>query len=339
MRGDQLSRQWRLLLYLSNSAQGKRLKQIAEEVECSERNARRDIVALQAAGFAIYSEKVGQSTVWKMSDAFRQNPPIPLSTVEIIALLLAESELRGASDFISEAFSTVTDKILKSRPPDFRQQMELLQERFYGGAVTSSKPATSTPQAIYESIAGAIASNQVIAVTYRNASGDHSSGRRLAPLHIWVINGSRYLVAHCYEKEQVRTFNIKRFLKVDVETQTFENKWAFDMEKHAAETFGVYHTKPERIDLWLDPVLRNYIEDHPLHPTQVIKAQENGVTVRFHVGINESLVSRIMGFGSLARVMAPDRLAILVMEKHRSAFDSYANPVPGHSSSLPLVFE
>lgn len=337
MRGDQLSRQWRILLYLSNSTTGRRLKQIAEEAECSERNVRRDILALQNAGFAIYQDKIGQSTVWKMSDAFRQNPPLPLTTVEIIALLLAETELRGSSDLISQVFSTVTEKILQSRPPAFREQMELLQERFYGGVI--QPVASKNPEAIYEQVVNAISGNQKISVTYRNASGKRSSGRKLAPLHIWVVNGSRYLVAFCYKREDVRTFNLKRFLKVEILPERFVNEWAFDMQKHAMETFGVFHARPERIDIWFDPILKSYIQDHPLHPTQTFKDQENGLVVRIKVGINESLVSRIMGFGSLARVLAPDRLAIIIMEKHRSAYEAYSAPMPGQAPALPLEFE
>lgn len=96
MRGEQLARQWHILIFLSTSTQGKRLGQIAEEVECGERNVRRDLEALANAGFAIYAEKLGQTTVWKMSDIMRATPPIPLTTAEIIAMLLAESEQVGS---------------------------------------------------------------------------------------------------------------------------------------------------------------------------------------------------------------------------------------------------
>lgn len=336
MRGDQLTRQWRLLMYLSNSVQGRRLKQIAEEIECSERNVRRDIVALQAAGFAIYSEKLGQTTVWKMPEALQRNSPLPLTTMEIFALLMAETELSGSSDFISQSFSQVTEKILKSRPPAFREQMELLKERFYTGA--GPVKSASKPSIVSEHIVEAISSNQKLSVKYRNASGAKSN-RILAPLHIWLANGSRYLVAYCYEKEEVRTFNLKRFLKVEVQQERFKNRWQFDMQKHAQETFGVFHARPERIEIWLDPILRNYIDDHPLHSSQTVETLDHdGLIVRIRVGINESLVSRIMGFGSLARVLSPDKLAIVVMEKHRSAAELYAQPLPGKSASLPLEF-
>lgn len=338
MRGDQLARQWRILMYLSNSMMGRRLNQIAEEAECSERNVRRDIEALQAAGFAIYSEKLGQSTVWKMPEAFRQNPPLPLTLMEIFALLLAETELRGSSDFISESFSTVTEKILQSRPPQFREQMELLKERFYAGStakVNTVKKAGPNTQPIVD----AITKNHKLSVTYRNATGKHSSDRVLAPLHIWSANGSRYLVAYCYANEELRTFNLKRFMTLQVLPERFKNRWQFDMQKHAEETFGVFHTRPERIDIWLDPVLASYIEDHPLHQSQQVRSQDTGIVVRLRVGINESLISRILGFGSLARVLSPDKLAILVMEKHRAAAEVYATPMPAQAPSLPLQFE
>jgi len=156
MRGDQLARQWHILQFLSNSSQGRHLNKIADEVGCSPRNVRRDLLALQEAGFSIYQEKQGQTTLWKMSDSFNSNPPIPLTLMEIVALLLVETELRSApDDFISQAFSQVTEKIMKSRPPAFRDQMELLQEKFYSGA--DGPPKTpKTASDLYEVVSNAI---------------------------------------------------------------------------------------------------------------------------------------------------------------------------------------
>lgn len=338
MRGDQLARQWRILMYLANSMMGRRLSQIAEEAECSERNVRRDLAALQAAGFAIYSEKVGQSTVWKVAESVRQHAPLPLTPTELFAIMLAETELRGSSDFISESFSAVTEKILKSRPPQFREQMELLKERFYAAPTAPGESKTKgTAHAQY--FMDAISNNRKVSVSYRNASGTSTKGRVLAPLHIWTVNGTRYLVAYCYKRKSMRTFNLKRFQNVAILNERFQNDWEFDMQKHAEETFGVFHARPERIVLWLDPVLQSYISDHPLHSSQRVDKQEGGILVRLRVGINESLISRILGFGSLARVLAPDQLAIVVMEKHRAAYESYSTPVPTSAPSLPLVFD
>jgi predicted DNA-binding transcriptional regulator YafY len=339
VRGEQLARQWRILQYLSNNSRGRHIDQIANEVGCSPRNVRRDLLALQEAGFGLYTEKHGQTTLWKTSDAFSNNPPIPLTLMEIVALLLAETELRcGPDDFISQSFSNVTEKILKSRPPAFREQMELLQEKFYGASAGPEK-SSRTAKDVYEVVSNAISSNWKISATYRNASGKRTVGRKLAPLHIWVANNSRYLVAFCYEKEQVRTFHLKRFLKVEVLPEKFENQWTFNMQQHAEETFGVFHAKPERITVWFDPMLRTYIEDHPLHQSQAIEAHESGLVVKLKVGINESLVSKLMSFGSLARVLSPDRLAIIIMERHRSAHEHYKAPMPATGSGLPLIFE
>ncbi len=338
MRGEQLARQWRILMYLENSMYGRRLNQIAEEAECSERNVRRDLAALQAAGFAIYSEKVGQSTVWKVAESVRQHTPLPLTPTELFAIMLAETEFRGSSDFISESFSAVTEKILQSRPPQFREQMELLKERFYA----APRPAGDTRNkgaGHAQHIMDAISNNRKISVSYKNAAGKSTKGRILAPLHIWTVNGTRYLVAFCFKRKGMRTFNLKRFQNVDVLNERFKNEWEFDMQKHAEETFGVFHARPERIILWLDPVLQSYIEDHPLHSSQRVEKQEAGIVVRLRVGVNESLISRILGFGSMARVLAPDQLAIIVMERHRVAFESYSTPVPTSAPSLPLIFD
>jgi predicted DNA-binding transcriptional regulator YafY len=57
-RGDQLARQWKIIQMLITSRQGKSAADLAVEIECHPRTLYRDLEALQAAGFPIYTEKV-----------------------------------------------------------------------------------------------------------------------------------------------------------------------------------------------------------------------------------------------------------------------------------------
>ncbi|WP_419656527.1 hypothetical protein Dvar_56190 [Desulfosarcina variabilis str. Montpellier] len=65
MRGDQLSRQWRVLRRLEVSRHGLTAAEVAEEGNVSLRTAYRDMDDLQLAGFPIYTEKEGKTTRWR----------------------------------------------------------------------------------------------------------------------------------------------------------------------------------------------------------------------------------------------------------------------------------
>ena len=57
-RGDQLARQWKIIQMLVTSRQGKSAVDLASEIECHPRTLYRDLEALQAAGFPIYTARV-----------------------------------------------------------------------------------------------------------------------------------------------------------------------------------------------------------------------------------------------------------------------------------------
>ena len=338
MRGDQLTRQWVILMHLSNSTNGKLIEQIAREAGCGTRTARRDILALQRAGFAIYTEKQGQSTLWKTSDEFRKVPPIPITLPETVALLLIHAQLKSNSgDFASQSFASLTEKIMKSRPKEFRQQMELLQEKFY--SQPTQLPSRAAQTGIVERLTEAITTSHKIATTYQNAAGKSTTNRQLAPLHIWLVNNSKYLIAYCYKRKQVRSFHLNRFKSVEMLDDKYKVEWDFNMEKYAEEAFGAFHSKPEEITLLFDSLLKNYIQENPVHRSQKVTINTSGITVKIKAGINESLVSRVLSYGSLVRVLSPDRLAILVMERHRIAYEQYQTVLPANLPSLPLNFE
>ena len=85
MRGDQLSRQWRILRQLETSRYGLTAAEIAEIGGISLRTAYRDLDDLQLAGFLLYPEKKEGCQYWKFVDTYKSNLPFPFTYVgEII---------------------------------------------------------------------------------------------------------------------------------------------------------------------------------------------------------------------------------------------------------------
>lgn len=60
-RGDHLARQWRIIQTLVSSKHGKTVAELVKEENCHPRTIYRDLEALQAAGFPIYSDASPES--------------------------------------------------------------------------------------------------------------------------------------------------------------------------------------------------------------------------------------------------------------------------------------
>src|SRR5260370_33939555 len=93
-RGDQLSRQWRLLQMIDRP-QGVTVDDAARDLEFSIRTIRRDLGVLQAAGFPIYAERAadGNRGVWLVTEEFKRALPLKLTLGELVALLMSRDLL------------------------------------------------------------------------------------------------------------------------------------------------------------------------------------------------------------------------------------------------------
>ena len=71
MRGDQLSRQWKLIQLLARAHYGVGLAALAGELACTRRTVYRDLDALMFAGFPITSEKRDGRVFYRVIEGFR----------------------------------------------------------------------------------------------------------------------------------------------------------------------------------------------------------------------------------------------------------------------------
>ena len=71
MRGDQLSRQWRIIRQIEASKNGLAATQIADLGGVSLRTAYRDLDDLQYAGFPIYTDKGEHGQRWKFIESYK----------------------------------------------------------------------------------------------------------------------------------------------------------------------------------------------------------------------------------------------------------------------------
>lgn len=327
MREETYTRHWRILCFILNSSHGKLLSEIVRDLhdhgfDVVERTVRRDLLALQHAGFPVASEKVSRGTVWTLSKNYQNLPPPPFGLHEAFAMLVARSVLvaRGHVQ-LAQQISGILDKLTHKAAPEFHQVMDRLEGSVY------CKPLTRAPSGAIpghcDRITQAIQEQKKLRVTYRNAAGHVSKGRLLAPIRLWIDNQQTYLIAYCYQRHDMRMFLLSRFEEMVVTDERFEVTWKFDAEKYATESFGVFRTTPEEIELEFDDLLKSYFEAHPLHPTQRLSRRRGRGCLRLRVGVNESLIHRLLGFGHWVRVVKPRALADLLIERHRQAIAAY----------------
>jgi predicted DNA-binding transcriptional regulator YafY len=86
----------------------------------------------------------------------------------------------------------------------------------------------------------------------------------------------------------------------------------------------VSHTRPQRIQFWVDKKNAPYVITKPFHKSQrVIKHTEDGVIFNILVQINYELERKILGFGDSIEVQKPEKLRNRILGKLHRATANY----------------
>ena len=334
MREEKYSRHWKILTFILDHRTGKRIDEIAQEIECCERTVRRDLLMLQDAGFPICSERTARGTVWTMLESFRNIPPVPFTSLDALAMVVARSALAARGNGFYRQIDGILDRLKANRGEDFRRHLDRLEGSVYykpgrrpGGAADRG----DVMPGIYDEITKAVMNHRVLVVTYRNAKGITTAGRRLAPHHLRVDSDIVYLRAYCLQSSAMRTFALTRFLQVTCTDETFRQTWTDD-EESASEAIGVFLADAEDIVLDFDPILEQYFELHPLHASQQATHRDGHLRMTLRVGINESLIHHLTGFGRRVTVVSPPHLAALVAQRHAESIGLDAAPPAGQAN-------
>jgi len=127
MRGDQLSRKWRILRQLEVSKNGLTAAEIAEMGGISLRTAYRDLDDLQLAGFPLYPEKREGCQCWKFVDTYKSNLPFPFTCTELMSLHMSRDLFKI---FKGTVFFDSLESFLTRCLPIFPLKPSLILERY-----------------------------------------------------------------------------------------------------------------------------------------------------------------------------------------------------------------
>ena len=94
MQGDQLSRQWRTIRAIEASPIGLTVTEIAQREETGFRTIYRDLGALQAAGFPLYTEKIDWTNRWAFIGPFKFRILPPFALIGLNSLYFCRDPAR-----------------------------------------------------------------------------------------------------------------------------------------------------------------------------------------------------------------------------------------------------
>jgi predicted DNA-binding transcriptional regulator YafY len=287
------------LLLLLQRRQRITAAEAAEELEVSERTARRDLEALSVAGIPVYSER-GRGGGWQLIGGARTDLS-GLTSAETRALFL----VTGPSAAVTPQLKSALRKLVRALP-------ETLQDRAEASAASvvidpggwGQTRRLSVPPNL-EAIQEAVVDSKQVRLGYMNRAGRRTM-RLVHPLGTVQKGTVWYLVAST--DEGLRTFRVNRVESVEPTGEPATRPEGFDL----ADT---WKQVVDRVD-----ELRSPIEVTALVEPQLVDVLRWIFERRIEVGPEhidgrvlvvvrgqhlDALVSQLAGFGERAEITAP----------------------------------
>jgi predicted DNA-binding transcriptional regulator YafY len=308
-RGNQLTRQWRLLQLLDRPA-GVTVDDAAADLACTVRTIWRDLHVLEDAGFPIYDDPGadGRRSVWRVRDDFKKRLPLKLTLAELAALVMSRELLApvGASA-LGPAVTAAYDKIIGVLSKDALSLLEEMRQTIgvrLLGAKLQAPAADLVPR-----LQQALVERRAVRIRYHSFHRDEESSRTVEPYHLTYFNGGLYVVAYCHLRKAVRIFAVERVRTLEILKIRFTPPADFDVSGYLDNALGILRGNLVTVRVAFVPAIARYIRERLWHSSQQVRDLPDGrLEVVLKVADTLEVRRWILGYGVQAEVLEPASL-------------------------------
>lgn len=314
-RNAEVIRQWTILREIERArAVGVTIDELASRCDVTTRTIRRDLQALEQAGFPLYDTKEHDDgrTRWTINGQAFKGLSAGLTLSELCALYFSRTLLQSLSgtpfrDDVESAF----EKLSSALTPHMRRFLDQLPRVIASKRDAIRRPdgsdAERQPQIVARALDATLHQRQAT-MTYHSASSGRTKPYLVHPYRLAYAQGGLYLLAYVPEYGEVRTFAIERIRDISLLEERFTPIEALPDEAFP-HSLGVHSGPPEPVEIQFQSAVADYVRGRTWHPSQQLRETAGGgVTMTLDVCVDRALESFILSFGPFARVTAPKRL-------------------------------
>jgi predicted DNA-binding transcriptional regulator YafY len=311
MRADRL-----ISLLMLLQARGRMTaRELAEELEVSERTIYRDIDALSAAGVPVYGEP-GREGGYALLDPFRTSLT-GLTAGEVRALFMLSIPEALADLGVSQELKQALLKLSAALPAGRRADEERVRQRFYLDTTWQDQAGGSVPhlQTLYQ----AVWQDRRICLTYRPLPPVEIE-QCVNPYGLVAKAGAWHLVSA--RKGRLRVHRVSDLIKVNLLDETFERPEGFGLEAFW-KTWCAEREQSQRVYPVSVRVAADMVPFLPMYFGGGIKAkifqagppdEDEWITLELSFESLEAARDRLLAFGRGVEVLSPRALRESILD-------------------------
>ncbi|WP_282171561.1 helix-turn-helix transcriptional regulator [Cytobacillus firmus] len=317
MRADRLIA---IVLLLQNNER-MTSRELAKELEVTERTIHRDMEALSSAGIPVLAER-GKFGGWKLLENYRTNLT-GLKAAEIKTLLLSPSFEHLADLGISNDWKEARQKLLAAIPAPLKESVKDISNRIH--IDTSTWRQTPRELKSFRTVQQAVWEEKKLQIQYEKAN-KQTSERIVEPLALVAKGNTWYLIASSDVK--IKTYRVSRIIDAVVINENFSRPNDFDLADYWQESKQTFISSLPKFEVEVEiaPAIMERI-NFTGRFVQVLHTDspaENGwIPASLCFPTEQEACGYILGFGDRMRIIKPVSLRKSVREMAESVVQIY----------------
>ncbi len=337
-RNAEVIRQWTILREIERTrGAGVTIDDLAAQCGVTTRTIRRDLQALEEAGFPVYDDRSRDDgrTRWTMNGQAFKGLSTGLTLSELCALYFSRTLLESlAGTPFRDELANAFEKLGATLTPHMRRFLDQLPQVIASKADPNRRQTTVTGphhQQIVGRALDATPHHRQCTLTYHSRSSERTKAYLIHPTRLAYAQGGLYLLAYVPEYAEIRTFAVERIREITLLEDRFT-----PMEELQGAAFphslGVHSGTPERVEVEFEADVAEYVRSREWHQSQLWHDRPDGrASMTLDVCVDHALRSWLLGFGSSARVVAPESLVRDIATQLDAARAKYADGLGDNS--------
>jgi predicted DNA-binding transcriptional regulator YafY len=314
-QADRVSRALRILQLISGRARWN-VKDLAAELECSERTVYRDIDVLELAGVKPDFDK--EANCYRVRPDLHF-PVLNLTDDELLGQAVATVTTGAVGLKIGQGAKPTTRKLAEGASDETRVMLEDAEKLV---SVLDLKLADHSRHLdTIRTVQWALLKNKQITGTYQSPYAEKVAKLRLHPYRLCLIKQAWYLVARPSDSDHPKTYRVARFKTVRMTDAAAAVPENFDVKAFFGNAWAVYRgSKPYEVELAFTKAAAPLVTETTWHHTQKVRTHDDGsVSLTFKVDGLEEILWWVLGWAGRVTVVKPPELREAVLEQLRRA--------------------
>ncbi|RPJ80651.1 MAG: WYL domain-containing protein [Acidobacteria bacterium] len=221
-RNAEMIRQWRILRSVESARYGKTIQELADDGGVSTRTIRRDLDALDQAGFPMTSTEGPGAHRWKLMRPLTQDVTQSFTVSELSALYFSRTliECLAGTPFHGD-LKLAFDKLQNGLSPRMREFFDRLPSFLGSKAEPNVKLRDRETQERVAKLLQATLDQRRVHMHYHSFKSRKVKEYVVDPYRLVYAQGGLYMIASVPAYDEVRTFAIERIKKLTIGEERF----------------------------------------------------------------------------------------------------------------------